>query len=108
MLLCKWISNWTFNIFMTITYLYCSYRIEHSLKSRMKNVNLVCKRIICAIDIQGQAIKLVFKILVIFIILIIILCFVFTFKVYRYFNKLEIMTRDINADAFHMKNSHIY
>ncbi|KAH0945567.1 hypothetical protein HN011_000947, partial [Eciton burchellii] len=40
-----------------------SYRIEYSLdmdtfKSNMKGVNLVCKRIICAIDIQRQAMNL--------------------------------------------------
>jgi len=45
-------------------YLYCSYRIEHALdmdtlKSNMKSVNLICRKIICA-DIQRQAMKLVF------------------------------------------------
>ncbi|KAH0948823.1 Or9e81 [Eciton burchellii] len=40
-----------------------SYRIEHSLdmdilKSNMKVINLVCERIICAIDIQRQAMNL--------------------------------------------------
>jgi len=62
----------SFNIFMMMSYLYCSYRIEHSLdigtlKSNMKSVNLLRGRIICAIDIQRQAMKLVFKMFTILI-----------------------------------------
>jgi len=53
----------SFNIFIIMTYLYCSYRIEHLLdRSTLKNsieVNLVSKRIMCAINIQRQATKLV-------------------------------------------------
>jgi len=54
----------SFHIFVIMIYLYCSYRIEHALdmdtlKSNMKSVNLICRKIICA-DIQRQAMKLVF------------------------------------------------
>jgi len=53
----------SFDIFMIMRY--CSYRIEPSqdmntLKSNVKGINLIYRRIICAIDIQRQAMKLVF------------------------------------------------
>jgi len=53
---------YNYDIYMYIT---CSYRIEHSLdmdtlETSRKNINIMSRRIICAIDIQRQAMKLVF------------------------------------------------
>jgi len=61
------------NIYSIIQYIYnydififaYSYHIEHSLdrntlKSSIKSVNLISRKIICVIDIQRQAMKLVF------------------------------------------------
>jgi len=46
-------------------YITCSYRIKHlldmgTLETSAKNINIMSRRIICAIDIQRQAMKLVF------------------------------------------------